>query len=332
MGLREVAVILLAGLGSAALIVLMRPLFARYALARPNARSSHEAPTPQGGGVAVVLGGFAALLAVALLGQPQGLAALAPLGIAVVLLMALGVVDDIRSLPALPRLALQGVAAVTVVATMSTDLRALPIVPLLVERSVEAFALLWFVNLVNFMDGIDWITVAETVPVAAGVYILSLFGAVSQVPARVALALLGAVLGFAPFNRPVAKLFLGDGGSLPIGLVMGWLFARSAGRRRARREVLLLLYYIADATITLLRRMARGEPITQAHRSHFYQLATTRGYSVMGVVRRVFGANVVLVWLAVVTVLFDSTVFDVVALLLGATEVALLLRAMARGR
>ena len=88
MALRSVAVILLAGLGSAALIVLMRPLFARYALARPNARSSHKAPTPQGGGVAVVLSGFAALLAVAWLGHAQDIAALVPLGIGVALLMA----------------------------------------------------------------------------------------------------------------------------------------------------------------------------------------------------------------------------------------------------
>ena len=72
MGLADLAVILVAGLASAALIVVMRPLFARYALARPNARSSHKAPTPQGGGVAVVLGGFIALVAVALLGQAHG--------------------------------------------------------------------------------------------------------------------------------------------------------------------------------------------------------------------------------------------------------------------
>jgi UDP-N-acetylmuramyl pentapeptide phosphotransferase/UDP-N-acetylglucosamine-1-phosphate transferase len=331
MGLPDLAVIVAAGFVSAALILLMRPLFARYALARPNARSSHEAPTPQGGGVAVVLGGFAALLAVALLGQPQGLAALAPLGIAVVLLMALGVVDDIRSLPALPRLALQAVAVVTVVATMSTDLRALPIVPLVVERSIEAFALLWFVNLVNFMDGIDWITVAETVPVAAGVYILSLFGAVPQTPALVALALLGAMLGFAPFNRPVAKLFLGDGGSLPIGLTMGWLLLQLAGNGHLAAALLLPLYYLADATITLARRWARGERLMEAHRGHFYQIATTRGFSVMDVVKRVFAANLLLLWLAVVTVLLDSAVFDVIALVLGAGEVALLLRTLARG-
>jgi UDP-N-acetylmuramyl pentapeptide phosphotransferase/UDP-N-acetylglucosamine-1-phosphate transferase len=331
MGLVDLAVILVAGFASTALIVLMRPLFARYALARPNARSSHKAPTPQGGGVAVVLGGFVALLAVALLGHTQGPAALAPLGLAVALLTGLGVADDIVSLPALPRLALQAVAVVAVVATMPAELRALPIVPLVVERSVEAVALLWFVNLVNFMDGIDWITVAETVPVAAGVYILSLLGAVPQTPALVALALLGAVLGFAPFNRPVAKLFLGDGGSLPIGLVMGWLLLQLAGNGHLAAALLLPLYYVADATITLARRWARGERITEAHRTHFYQIATTRGFSVMGVVKRVFAANLVLLWLAVVSVLLDSTAFDAVAVLLGVGEVALLLRALARG-
>jgi UDP-N-acetylmuramyl pentapeptide phosphotransferase/UDP-N-acetylglucosamine-1-phosphate transferase len=331
MGLADLTVILVAGLASAGLIVVMRPLFARYALARPNARSSHKAPTPQGGGVAVVVGGVFALVAVALLGQAPGLAALAPLGIGAALLMGLGVVDDILPLPALPRLALQAVAVMLVVATMPAELRALPVVPLVLERGAEAFALLWFVNLVNFMDGIDWITVAETVPIAAGVYILSRFGAVSQTPALVALALLGATLGFAPFNRPVAKLFLGDGGSLPIGLTMGWLLMQLAGNGHLAAALLLPLYYLADATITLARRWARGERITEAHRSHFYQVATTRGFSVMDVVKRVFAANLVLLGLAVVTVMLDSAVFDGIALVLGAGVVALLLRMLARG-
>jgi UDP-N-acetylmuramyl pentapeptide phosphotransferase/UDP-N-acetylglucosamine-1-phosphate transferase len=333
MGLRDVAVIVLAGLATAGLIVLMGPLFARYALARPNARSSHEAPTPQGGGVAVVLGGFVALAAIVLFDPAARapFAGLMPLAAAVVMLMVVGVADDIFSLAPLPRLALQAVAVIAAVATLPTELRALPVVPLAVERGVEIVAMLWFVNLVNFMDGIDWITVAETVPITAGLLILALLGAVPQTPALIAPALLGAMLGFAPFNRPVAKLFLGDGGSLPIGLVLGWLLLQLAGNGHLAAALLLPLYYIADATITLLRRMARGERIMQAHRSHFYQIATTRGFSVMGVVRRVFAANVVLVWLAVATVLFNSVVFDALALALGAVEVALLLRAMARG-
>jgi UDP-N-acetylmuramyl pentapeptide phosphotransferase/UDP-N-acetylglucosamine-1-phosphate transferase len=333
MGLRDVAVIVLAGLASAGLIVLMGPLFARYALARPNARSSHEAPTPQGGGVAVVLGGFMALAAIALLDPAARapFAGLMPLAAAVMMLMVVGVADDIFSLAPLPRLALQAVAVGAAVATLPAELHALPVVPLAVERGVEIVAMLWFVNLVNFMDGIDWITVAETVPITAGLLILALLDAVPQTPALIASALLGAMLGFAPFNRPVAKLFLGDGGSLPIGLVLGWLLVQLAGNGHLAAALLLPLYYLADATITLLRRMARGERITQAHRSHFYQIATTGGFSVMGVVRRVFAANVVLVWLAVVTVLFDSIVFDAIALALGAVEVTLLLRAMARG-
>jgi UDP-N-acetylmuramyl pentapeptide phosphotransferase/UDP-N-acetylglucosamine-1-phosphate transferase len=333
MGLRDVAVILLAGLATAGLIVLMGPLFARYALARPNARSSHEAPIPQGGGVAVVLGGFMALAAIALFDPAAraSFAGLMPLAAAVMMLMVVGVADDIFSLAPLPRLVLQAVAASAAVATLPAELRALPAAPLAVERGVEIVAVLWFVNLVNFMDGIDWITVAETVQITAGLLILALLGAVPQTPALIALALLGAMLGFAPFNRPVAKLFLGDGGSLPIGLVLGWLLLQLAGNGHLAAALLLPLYYIADATITLLRRMARGERIMQAHRSHFYQIATTRGFSVMGVVRRVFAANVVLAWLAVVTVLFDSIVFDAIAIALGAVEVTLLLRAMARG-
>src|SRR5258707_3778802 len=108
MALRDVAVIVLAGLATAGLIVLMGPLFARYALARPNARSSHKAPTPQGGGVAVVLGGAVALAAVALF-DPATRAlfvGLVPLAAAAVLLMAVGVADDIYALTPLPRLAL----------------------------------------------------------------------------------------------------------------------------------------------------------------------------------------------------------------------------------
>src|SRR5580704_10130514 len=198
MGLRDVAVIVLAGLASAGLIVLMEPLFARYALARPNARSSHEAPTPQGGGVAVVLGGFMALAAIALF-DPTGralFAGLMPLAAAVMMLMVVGVADDIFSLAPLPRLALQAVAVSAAVATLPAELRALPVAPLAVERGVEIVAVLWFVNLVNFMDGIDWITVAETVPITAGLFILALLGAMPDVPAVIALALLGAMLGF----------------------------------------------------------------------------------------------------------------------------------------
>src|SRR5206468_1733735 len=94
------------------------------------------------------------------------------------------------------------------------------------------------------------------------------------------LVLAGAVLGFAPFNRPVATLFLGDVGSLPIGLLLFWLLIQLAGSGHLAAALLLPLYYLADTMITLVRRMAAGERIVLAHRSHFYQRATNGGYSV----------------------------------------------------
>src|SRR5262249_61529447 len=85
-------------------------------------------------------------------------------------------------------------------------------------------------DLVNFMDGIDWMTVAEVVPVTAALWIASWFGALTPVDAALAIAVAGAMLGFAPFNRPVARLFLGDVGSLPLGLLLFWLLLRLAAR------------------------------------------------------------------------------------------------------
>jgi hypothetical protein len=104
-----------------------------------------------------------------------------------------------------------------------------------------------------------------------------------------------------------------------------------AGRHLAA-ALLLPLYYVADASMTLMRRIVRGENITQAHRSHFYQLATARGLSVMTVVSRVFAANVVLAMLAAVSIWQDSVVVDIAALVLGCTLVAILLAMMVRGR
>ena len=103
------------------------------------------------------------------------------------------------------------------------------------------------------------------------------------IPAVTAATLCGALIGFAFFNKPVAKLFLGDVGSLPIGLLVGWLLLQLAGTGALAAAILLPLYYLMDATITLLRRLARREKVWEAHRSHFYQQATANGFSVMAV-------------------------------------------------
>jgi UDP-N-acetylmuramyl pentapeptide phosphotransferase/UDP-N-acetylglucosamine-1-phosphate transferase len=334
MGWREFGLMVAAAFCSAALIMLLLPLFRRYAVARPNARSSHSAPTPQGGGVAVILAVMLTLgIDSALIGPDGSVPTDAlPLGAAVVLLTVLGAIDDVVPIAPLRRLAVQAVAVILAVSTMPAELRAIPILPFAVERTAEVVAGLWFVNLVNFMDGIDWMTVAETVPSTASIFIFALLGAVPPPAGSVALALCGAMLGFAPFNRPVAKLFLGDVGSLPIGLLLFWLSLQLAGSGHLAAAVLLPLYYVADATVTLLRRIMRGEPITEAHRTHFYQLAVIRKLSVMTVVRSVFAVNIALALLAALSIRTSSVVFHLFAVAAGGALVAALLVMMWRGK
>ena len=160
---------------SSALLVLLRPWLARHAMAKPNARSSHREPTPQGGGVAVVVATFAVAWGAVALWSPlvhddvgQWLAVTA----AAMLLAVVGAIDDMRSAPAAARLMVQCIAVGLVLATFPKQAQVLPQVPWWIERACLFFAGVWLINLVNFMDGIDWMTVAELVPVSAALVLL----------------------------------------------------------------------------------------------------------------------------------------------------------------
>ncbi len=319
---------------SGALVIGLRPLLLRYALARPNARSSHREPIPQGGGIAVI-GTTAIIVCAASIFAPDLVddpGRLAFVFSSIVGLAVLGATDDVRPLEVLPRLLLQAAAVIIVIATLPADLRVLSALPWWIERALILVAILWFVNVANFMDGIDCMTVAEVVPITGGLALFSLMGALPRDATLVAFALCGAIIGFAPFNRPVARLFLGDVGSLPIGLVLGWLLVLLAGNGHLAAALLLPLYYLADSTITLLRRLVNGKPVMQAHRSHFYQRAMDGGFSVYQIVGRVFAANIILVGLAAVTLLKTSFILHIVALAGGSALVGALLWNLNCGR
>src|SRR4051812_14504371 len=319
---------------SAGLIVLLRPLLLRYALARPNARSSHSEPTPQGGGIAVVAATLAGIwLGITFL-PLDGAASRQFLALtgASMLLALVGAIDDIRGLGALPRLLIQALAVGAVIAVLPLDFSTVAQFPLWLERALLLLGGIWLVNLTNFMDGIDWMTVAEIVPVTAGLALLGLIGAAPAPVVLVAIALLGATVGFAPFNRPVARLFLGDVGSLPIGLLLGWLLIMLAGKGHLVSALLLPLYYLADASITLLQRIIRREPVWRAHRTHFYQRATDNGFSVREIVVRVFVLNVALAGLALVSAIEPDPGVDLATLALGGALVAWLLVTFARSK
>src|ERR1700687_1118754 len=175
-------------------------------------------------------------------------------------------------------------------------------------------------------------TVAEVVPVTGAMVVLGSFGDFPVSATIVAAALCGAMVGFAPFNRPVAKLFLGDVGSLPIGLLLGWCLLQLAYHQQLAAALLLPLYYLTDATVTLLRRLAKGERFWAAHRSHFYQRATDNGFTVLRVVSEVFALNVGLAVLAIVSTRTQSAARDVIFIIIGVCAVALAMYRFSRQR
>jgi UDP-N-acetylmuramyl pentapeptide phosphotransferase/UDP-N-acetylglucosamine-1-phosphate transferase len=257
----------------AATVLVMRHLVAwlrkRQILDLPNERSSHVRPTPRGGGLAVtpvILAGWLILagLGLALSGQLVVMAgALA--------LLLLSWQDDRRSLPARLRLLVH-------LAAVAAGLLALPdhqfvfqgLLPFWADRLAAAILWVWFLNLYNFMDGIDGITGIETLCIAAGVILMS--------PAQAQGAVLaGASLGFLFWNWHPAKIFLGDSGSVPLGYLLAWLLLRMAAQGLWAPALILPAYYLADATITISKRALRREKIWQAHRQHFYQRAVQGG-------------------------------------------------------
>lgn len=318
-----------------ALCRVLRPLMIRYALARPNARSSHRTPTPQGGGIAVLAGAFLALgLALAVVpvdtGARQGLVLVMT---ASALLAAVGAWDDIRPLSPALRLPLQFLCVGIVVFYAAPDMRVLPeTLPLWAERGLALIAGVWFVNLVNFIDGIDWITLAGLVPLAGAIALAAGYGLVDPATGLLAAALLGGLLGFAPFNKPVARIFLGDVGSLPLGLLGAYLLYRLAGTGALTAALILPLYHVMDSTITLLRRLARGEKVWQAHRSHFYQQATDNGFRVIEIVGQVALLNLGLIALAAVSIAVPALWVQLACLLAALALTGVQLRRFSRKR
>lgn len=243
----------------------------------PNARSSHAVPTPRGGGlgvvVAVTLGGTALAWGGRIEWRTWLAVALPGLLVAVV-----GWLDDRGRLRvARARLALHLVAA----AALVTALGGLPPLVLVdapvdlgwVGHALAVVYVAWMLNLFNFMDGIDGITAVETISVCACVVAVEVVaGAGNELLAPPALVA-AASAGFLVYNWPPARIFLGDVGSGYVGYVLAALSLVSAGRDPRAGWVWLVAVgaFAADATVTLVRRVARRERVTVAHRTHAYQ-------------------------------------------------------------
>jgi len=241
----------------------------------PGQRRSHTMPTPRGGGIGIVV---AALLtmpaALALLPGTWAPTVVGALAVSMMLVAAVGWWDDHRSLPILPRFAIQLLSAALLAVALAATGMSWWWVPILVLAGG------WSINLHNFMDGIDGLLAQQVMFVGLGVALLA-YAASQLALATAAACLAAAALGFWYFNRPRARIFMGDVGSGTMGLLV---FALSAllwtvDWRLVWPALILSSSFVADATLTLLCRMGSGRRWYTAHREHLYQWLVRSGFT-----------------------------------------------------
>jgi UDP-N-acetylmuramyl pentapeptide phosphotransferase/UDP-N-acetylglucosamine-1-phosphate transferase len=266
---------------------------------RPNQRSSHSTLTPRGGGIAVI---FCLLLA-SVATKAMGLAMPAgiwPLLAGVAVLAAVSWVDDLRNISARFRLLIQALCVtMPLLAFESAGPVFQGIFPPVLDKLLAGLAWLWFINLFNFMDGIDGMSATETICIGFGLAAAALITGEPYGLALPAVIAGAAGLGFVAWNWAPAKIFLGDVGSVPLGYFLGGLLLWAAANGFWELAAILPLYYLVDATGTLLRRASRGGRFWEPHREHAYQRAVQGGLSHAAVVRRVALCNLALIAAAV---------------------------------
>ena len=268
-------------LGTRALLPILRR---RAIFDKPNKRSSHTSPTLYGGGLAVIASAGILFLLLdlgpfELIRGDQNYANMTILG-AAVLLSVISWVDDLRGISQYTRLTIQLFAVLLSLSVMPDSFLIFQgHLPIYIDRIFTVIIWVWFINLFNFMDGIDGLSVVETFSICAGVFIIFSLAGFEHNGRVYALILAGVATGFVWWNWAPAKVFLGDVGSIPLGFFLGWLLLELAVKGFWLQALILPLYYLVDATWTLLFRVIRREKILESHKEHYYQQAIQKGFS-----------------------------------------------------
>ncbi|HHW61071.1 MAG TPA: glycosyltransferase family 4 protein, partial [Syntrophomonadaceae bacterium] len=264
----------------------------------PNERSSHSVDTPRGGGLAIVAVFLFAVVFITVLGIIPLNAAVALLG-GGLMIAAIGWIDDKSNVSPRWRLVVHFLAAIWALYWLGgfaqIDMGFTKVHLGWFGNIIAVIGIVWLINLYNFMDGIDGIAGTEAVSVALCAGVL-LFWSGSAGIGWLCIILALAVSGFLVWNWAPAKIFMGDVGSGFLGYVFAVLaiIAEKGSSVSVIIWLMLLGVFIADATITLLRRMAQGEKLSQPHRTHVYQLAVQAGYSHQQVTLMVLFINILL--------------------------------------
>ena len=248
--------------------LLLRTASARWLSDLPNARSLHARPTPRLGGLGVLAGALPLMAWHA--DRELGIVLACAVFLAIVSLA-----DDVRSLPVHIRLPAHVLAAlVTVLLAWHADTQLAAWV-----AAAWILAIAWLTNLFNFMDGADGLA-GGMAAVGLGALAIAARDA-SPALALACGALAAACIGFLAHNFPPARVFMGDAGSIPLGFLAGALsfVGVSRGAWPAWFPLLVFSPFIVDASVTLVRRALRREPVWRAHRSHYYQRLVGAGWT-----------------------------------------------------
>lgn len=300
--LTVVAVAFLVALAATRLAI---PVLTRRVLDVPNDRSSHTTPTPRGGGLGVMAGVLVGYAGGILL-YPDTSQATAIALLAGLFLMIVSFLDDLKPRPASVRLLAQIIAVAIGLHALGHG--AFPgLLPGPFDLALTGFLWLWFLNLFNFMDGIDGLAGGEAVSVGLGLGLAAVLGLAPADILPLGWSIAAAALGFLVWNWHPARIFMGDVGSVPLGYLLGFLLVRVAAAETETMAphaglaiaLILPLYFVMDASITLIRRLLRGKKPTEAHREHFYQRAVIAGQSHSTVTTKILVFNALLVLLAV---------------------------------
>ncbi len=272
----------------------------RRLLDLPGRRRSHATPTPRGGGIGIIVGVVFSLISFAGWSSVLGATIVVGLLAAIALVAVAGWVDDHRGLGALPRIAAHAVAALLALGVPAmiglADLPSHEVLPYALACAVVFIAIVWSINLHNFMDGINGLLALQALFVFAAIGVL--FVHVEHRPEAACMLLLAsAVAGFVPFNFPRARIFMGDVGSGVLGLLVALvvLWQMSLPAIALASGIVLCSAFVIDATCTLLSRMLLGRRWYSAHREHLYQWLVRCGHSHTQVVVLYMGWNVLIV-------------------------------------
>lgn len=241
----------------------------------PNERSLHDLPTPKGGGIAVVLTWYIGLSILFFSGIVERSLFFALLS--GVLLAIVSLIDDIKGLKPFIRLVVQFLTAILAFYFLD-GLRPLVMPHISINYNfivypVAIVGIVWFINLFNFMDGVDGFASTEAIIICFVLFMVS--------GNLINLLLISCVLGFLTWNWPKAKIFMGDVGSTQLGfiLVVLGIYFHNIFKFSILNWIMLSSPFWFDATLTLYRRWRNGEKLSEAHRKHVYQRIVQSGFS-----------------------------------------------------